>query len=92
LIIGEFGPGKNIGPSPTTITPQQVIATAESNGWGWLPWAWDDNDQANCMSDNNGFSMTVNCGTYNTNTDLTTYGQIIVPILKATAVKATIFN
>lgn len=92
LIVGEFGPGKNIGPSPTAITPQQVIATAESNGWGWLPWAWDDNDQANCMSDNNGFSMTVNCGTYNTNADLTTYGQIIVPILKATAVKATIFN
>lgn len=92
IIVGEFGPGKNIGPSPTSITPQQVIATAESNGWGWLAWAWDDNDLAGCQSDDNWFSMTVNCGTYNTDADLTSFGKAIVPILKATAVKATIFN
>ncbi len=92
IILGEFGPGKRIGPSPTLITPQQVIATAEANGWGWMPWSWDDNNLANCSSDDNGFSMTVHCGTYKTTADLTAFGQTIVPILQSTAVKASIFN
>jgi len=92
IILGEFGPGKSIGPSPTLITPQQVIATAEANGWGWMPWSWDDNNLANCSSDDNGFSMTLHCGTYKTAADLTAFGQTIVPILQNTAVKASIFN
>jgi mannan endo-1,4-beta-mannosidase len=92
IILGEFGPGNRIGPSPTLITPQQVINTAESNGWGWMPWSWDDNNLANCAADDNGFSMTVKCGTYNTSADLTTFGKTVVPILQTTAVKASIFN
>ena len=92
IVLGEFGPGKRIGPSPTLITPEQVIATAEANGWGWMPWSWDDNNLANCSSDDNGFSMTVHCGTYKTTADLTAFGQTIVPILQKTAVKASIFN
>jgi mannan endo-1,4-beta-mannosidase len=92
LILGEFGPGNNIGPSRTLVTPQHVIDTAETNGWGWMPWSWDDNNLAHCMSDDNGFSMTIKCGIYKTSADLTTFGKIVVPILQSTAVKATSFN
>ena len=77
-IIGEFGPGKNIGPSPTLVTPDQIITAAEQNGIGWLAWAWDDNDLANCSADNNWFSMTYKCGAYTQPSDLTGYGQDIV--------------
>jgi len=89
LILGEFGPGRNVGPSPTMVTPQKIIADAEANGWGWMPWSWDDNNLPNCSSDDNGFSMTLKCGTYKTDDDLTAFGKTVVPILKATAVKAT---
>jgi len=92
LILGEFGPGRNVGPSPTMVTPEKVIADAEANGWGWMPWSWDDNNLANCSSDDNGFSMTLKCGTYNSDADLTTFGKTVVPILKSMAVKATNFN
>ena len=91
IILGEFGPGKSIGPSPTLITPQQVIATAEAAGWGWMPWAWDDNNLAACTSNDAGFSMTVKCGAYKTSADLTLFGQTIVPIMQSTAIKASIF-
>ncbi len=92
LILGEFGPGKNVGPSPTMITPQQVIATAEAAGWGWMPWSWDDNNLPACKADDAGFSMTTSCGSYRSAADLTAFGKIIVPVLQSTAVKATIFN
>ena len=92
LILGEFGPGRNVGPSPTMVTPEKVIADAEANGWGWMPWSWDDNNLANCASDDNGFSMTLKCGTYKSDADLTTFGKTVVPILKSKAVKATNFN
>ncbi len=91
LILGEFGPGKNIGPSPTMVPPEKVIADAEANGWGWMPWSWDDNNLAACASDDNGFSMTKKCGTYKTADDLTAFGKTIVPILQQKAVKASIF-
>jgi len=74
FIIGEFGPGRNIGPSPTLVTPAQVIQAAEQNGLGWMAWAWDDNDLANCTSDNNWFSMTYSCGQYGAPSNLTWYG------------------
>lgn len=92
LILGEFGPGRNVGPSPTMVPPEKVIADAEANGWGWMPWSWDDNNLANCGSDDNGFSMTLKCGVYKTDADLTTFGKTVVPILKAKAIKATNFN
>jgi hypothetical protein len=77
-IIGEFGPGNNIGPSPTTVTPAELITTAEADGIGWLPWAWDDNDLANCTADNNWFDMTYSCGVYAQPSDLTIYGADVV--------------
>ncbi len=93
--ITEFGPGMDIGPSPTMVTPGQVITAAEANNLGWLAWAWDDNDLANCQSDNNWFSMTYNCGVYTQPSDLTNYGQDVVlnPTYGITALakRATIF-
>ncbi len=79
FIVGEFGPGRNIGPSPTSVTPGQIITAAESAGLGWLAWAWDDNDLANGASDNNWFSMTYQGpGIYTQPSDLTDYGQDVV--------------
>jgi hypothetical protein len=78
-IVGEFGPGNNIGPSPTMVTPAQIITAAEANGIGWIPWAWDDNDLADGASDNSWFSMTqTGLGIYNTASDPTVYGQDVV--------------
>jgi mannan endo-1,4-beta-mannosidase len=91
IVLGEFGPGNNIGPSPTMVTPQHIIGTAEANGWGWMPWSWDGNNLPNCMADDNGFSLTTKCGVYKTSADLTTFGKVIVQILQQTAVKAN-FN
>jgi mannan endo-1,4-beta-mannosidase len=76
--VTEFGPGRNIGPSPTLVTPGEIITNAEANGLGWLAWAWDDNDLANCKGDNNWFDMTVNCGAYTQPSDLTIFGQDVV--------------
>jgi mannan endo-1,4-beta-mannosidase len=79
FVFGEFGPGRNIGPSPTLLTPQQVIGAAEAAGLGWISWAWDDNDLSGGASNNNSFSMTLNGpGMYTASSDLTTYGQQMV--------------
>jgi hypothetical protein len=74
FILGEFGPGRGIGPSPTNLAPGQIIAAAEANNLGWMAWAWDDNDESACGADNYWFSMTYSCGTYNAPSDLTDYG------------------
>lgn len=88
ILIGEFGPGRSIGPSPTTISPEQIIADAEANGFGWLAWAWDDNNMANCQSSDAWFSLTINCGRYTgLDSELTTFGKTIVPLLKQYAAK-----
>lgn len=94
--VTEFGPGRDIGPSPTMVTPGQVIASAESYGLGWAAWAWDDNDLGGGGSDDNSFSMTyAGPGIYNTPSDLTIYGKDVVlnPTygLQALAVPATSF-
>jgi hypothetical protein len=94
FVFGEFGPGNNVGPSPTMLTPQQVIGAAEGAGIGWMGWAWDDNDLANGASSNNSFSMTLaGPGIYNTAADLTTYGQemVLSNYALALAQKATDF-
>ena len=66
VIIGEFGPGQNVGPSPTTVTPQQIITAAEANDLGWIYWAWDDNNGGGGSSTFTGtFSATLSGpGTY----------------------------
>jgi hypothetical protein len=75
-LIGEFGPGRNIGPSPTTVTPTELLAAAESNGVGWLAWAWDDNNLPGARADDSFFSMTYRGpGIYNRPSDLTLFGQ-----------------
>lgn len=79
VAITEFGPGNNIGPSPTMVTPGEVISTAESSGIGWMAWAWDDNDLSGGMSNNQWFSMTdTGPGIYVDSANLTAFGQEVV--------------
>jgi Cellulase (glycosyl hydrolase family 5) len=91
--VTEFGPGNNIGPSPTLTTPQSIVAAAQANGLGWLAWAWDDNNLSGGASNNSGFSMTLaGPGTYTgTGSQLTSYGQVMVPLIQ-TATPASIFQ
>ncbi len=77
IIFGEFGPGMGIGPSPTNLTPAQVIQTAEQNGFGWLAWAWDDNNLSNAQADNTWFALSY-AGAYATSADLTIFGQSVI--------------
>jgi len=74
IIYGEFGPGRNIGPSPTMVTPARIIQAAEGANFGWMAWAWDALDLSGCTADNNSFSFTYNCNRYNVPSDLTRYG------------------
>jgi hypothetical protein len=78
FVIGEFGPGQNIGPSPTLVDPLSVVSTAESNNLGWMAWAWDDNNLASMQSNNEGFGMTYHSGVYAQSSDLTIFGQQII--------------
>jgi hypothetical protein len=96
FIVGEFGPGRNIGPSPTQTTPADIITAAEANGIGWVAWAWDDNNESGGASNDNWFSMTFHGpGTYTQASDLTTFGKDVVlnPTygLQALATPASIF-
>jgi mannan endo-1,4-beta-mannosidase len=77
IIFGEFGPGMSIGPSPTNLTPQQVVQTAEQNGFGWMAWAWDDNNLSNAQADNTWFALSYT-GAYSSSADLTIFGQQVV--------------
>jgi mannan endo-1,4-beta-mannosidase len=77
VIFGEFGPGNGIGPSPTNLTPAQVIQVAEQYGFGWLAWAWDDNDLSNAQADNEWFALSY-AGAYGSSADLTMFGQQVV--------------
>jgi len=79
FVFAEFGPGRDLGPSPTLLTPQQVIGAAEAAGIGWMGWSWDCNNLPNGASNNNSFSMTLNGpGMYTVPSDLTTYGKEVV--------------
>jgi mannan endo-1,4-beta-mannosidase len=95
FIIGEFGPGRNIGPSPTLIHPERVIQIAEQAGFGWLAWAWDDVDLPNSKADDNWFALSYS-GTYSSSADLTIFGKAVVETstwgLKAQARPASIFS
>jgi hypothetical protein len=77
ILFGEFGPGRDIGPSPTNLTPPQVIQSAEKYGFGWMAWAWDDNNLSLSQADNGWFSLSY-AGTYAASADLTIFGQQIV--------------
>jgi len=92
ILIGEFGPGRNIGPSPTMLTPGQIITAADSKNFGWLAWAWDDPAY---NADDTWFAMSYN-GAYTATTDLTTFGRDVVENasygIKLWAVKQTGFS
>jgi len=92
IVIGEFGPGRNLGPSPTPITPLEIMTTAEGYKWGWMPWAADSNNLVNSLSDDNSFDLLYNNFVYNSSADLTIFGKAVVDNavfgLKAIAVKA----
>lgn len=55
VVVGEFGPGRNIGASPTLVSPANVVSACESNGIGWIYWAMDDHDESNGSSSNSWF-------------------------------------
>jgi mannan endo-1,4-beta-mannosidase len=74
VIVGELGPGRSIGPSPTTITPTRVIEAAEARGLGWLAWAWDDPAS---NADDSWFALSRN-GRYDSSADLTIFGRAVV--------------
>ena len=85
IIIGEFGPGRDIGPSPTSITPGTIIQAADEQGFGWLAWAWDDGysegDDGFALSRSGAFSLSGGepaSGSYPNNTDLTIFGNDVV--------------
>jgi mannan endo-1,4-beta-mannosidase len=91
IVIGEFGPGRNIGPSPTLITPAEIITGADARNFGWLAWAWDDPAY---NADDGWFAMSYT-GDYNSSADLTIFGKDVVENstygLKVKAVKQTGF-
>jgi len=78
ILIGEFGPGRDIGPSPTLLTPGEVITAAESHNFGWLAWAWDDpaGEYTNPPRDD-WFALSFT-GDYNSTADLTTFGKDVI--------------
>jgi hypothetical protein len=78
IIVGEFGPGRNIGSSPTMTWPGDVIRAAEALSVGWLAWAWDDNNLGGGTSSDFWFAFVYNNNVYNVTADLTTYGQDVV--------------
>ena len=85
ILIGEFGPGSDIGPSPTMMTPGTIIQAANDRGFGWLAWAWDDGygegDNGFELSNWGEFSLTAGDptnGEYPDNTDLSAYGNEVV--------------
>lgn len=74
IVIGEFGPGRNIGPSPTTLTPEEIMKASEERGFGWLAWAWDD---PAFNANENWFAMSLT-GDYKSSADLTAFGKVVV--------------
>jgi hypothetical protein len=74
MIVGEFGPGRGIGPSPTELTPAEIMAACEARGIGWLAWAWDDPPS---NADDTWFALSKN-GKYDSSADLTMFGKVVV--------------
>jgi mannan endo-1,4-beta-mannosidase len=91
VIVGEFGPGRDIGPSATLMTPGEIIQAADARGIGWLAWAWDDPAY---NADDTWFALS-RTGDYNSSADLTMFGQDVIENptygIKAKAVPNTAF-
>lgn len=86
VLVGvyEFGPGNNVGASPTMVSPAGVIAACEASGLGWLAWAWDDHNNGDGTS-TNWFNLTNMIGVYNVPSDLSAFGTTVVTQLQALA-------
>ncbi len=86
VLIGEYGPGLNVGSSPTLITPEQVLAASKAQGFvGDMAWSYNDNNLAGCKTADTGwFGMTTYCATFTGKpTDLTAFGRKMVPLLRS---------
>jgi hypothetical protein len=77
IVIGEFGPGRYVGPSPTYLTPGEVITQSDSHGFGWMAWAWDDNSGGDDAAQNYWFKMSYS-NKYLNSDDLTVFGKDVV--------------
>jgi mannan endo-1,4-beta-mannosidase len=94
ILCGEFGPGRNVGPSPTLLTPSEIIEACTSHGFGWLAWAWDDPAGEYASCDDSWFCMS-RTGDYQGGAELTTFGREVIEGpngVKATAQKATVLR
>ena len=92
VVIGEFGPGENIGGSPTMLKPERVITLAEHSGFGWLSWSWDDNNAANSTAVEPTFSHLFDHKKSVLGANQTKYGTKIVQYWLDYAIKATVFD
>jgi mannan endo-1,4-beta-mannosidase len=77
IFFGELGPGRDIGPSPTNLPPQEIIQTAEQYDIGWMAWAWDDDNLTGAQADNTWFALSYESD-YQSSADLTLFGQQVV--------------
>jgi hypothetical protein len=89
FIVSEFGPGRNIGPAPTALTPGELITACETLKCGWIAWAFDDNNLSSSESNDSWFALSYSnfpqsttppFGGYATSNpaDLTIYGNNVV--------------
>ncbi len=86
LMVGEYGPGLNVGPSPTLASPETIIASViQHHLVGEIAWAWDDNNLQGCLSSDTGwFGMAIKCGSFTGKSEeLTAFGRKMVPVLRA---------
>jgi mannan endo-1,4-beta-mannosidase len=96
ILCGEFGPGRQIGPSPTEMTPLEIMSACTDRGFGWLAWAFDDpaGEYTPGGCDDNWFCIS-RTGDYTGSSDLTIFGRDVIEDptygIKATSIKATIF-
>lgn len=83
VVVGEFGPGQQVGPSPTNTSIDDVISACEANGLGWLYWAWDDHG----VAFSGWFGCTYPGTSYSSNVDLAQAGVTLFyhPTMSLTA-------
>ena len=96
--IGEFGPGRQVQFPTALIPPERVVALAENAGFGWMTWAWDDNDKAGGQGTNggnstdNGYSHLYDTAKGELGANLTQWGAAAVALWdKYGATKASVF-
>jgi G8 domain/Cellulase (glycosyl hydrolase family 5) len=101
IMVGEFGPGRAVGSSPSWMMPVEIPQVCDRLNMGWMAWAWDDGAGSNADTSFNppaserGFRLPYNIFTAYTGqaSQLTVFGQQVVKSpgfgLEAAAVKYT---